>query len=192
MNTSPLLVALALAQATPALAPQTPRGEHSWPSYHGPHGRGYADGFATPVEWDVEGGENIAWSTPVPGLSHSAPIIWGDRVYLTTAVKDGDAELRVGLYGDIGSVEDDSEHQFRLLCLDRRSGAVLWSRVAWEGVPAVKRHPKGSHAASTPATDGEHVAVFFGSEGLHVFDTDGERLWEKSCSISDGPRWSGR
>ena len=184
MNTSPLLVALALAQASAALTPQTPS-EYSWPSYHGPYGRGYADGFATPVEWDVEGGENIAWSTPVPGLSHSAPIIWGDRVYLTTAVKDGDAELRVGLYGDIGSVEDDSEHQFRLLCLDRRSGAVLWSRVAWEGVPAVKRHPKGSHAASTPATDGEHVAVFFGSEGLHVFDTDGERLWEKSFGVLD-------
>ena len=184
MNTSPLLVALALAQASSALTPQTPS-EHSWPSYHGPYGRGYADGFATPVEWDVEGGENIAWSTPIQGLSHSAPVIWGDRVYLTTAVKDGAAELRVGLYGDIGSVEDDSEHQFHLLCLDRRSGAVLWSRVAWEGVPAVKRHPKGSHAASTPATDGKHVAVFFGSEGLHVFDADGERLWEKSFGVLD-------
>ena len=184
MNTSPLLVALALAQASAALAPQAPS-DHSWPSYHGPHGRGYADGFATPVEWDVKGGENIAWSTPIQGLSHSAPVIWGDRVYLTTAVKDGAAELRVGLYGDIGSVEDDSEHQFRLLCLDRRSGAALWSRVAWEGVPAVKRHPKGSHAASTPATDGKHVAVFFGSEGLHVFDADGERLWEKSFGVLD-------
>ena len=184
MNTSPLLVALALAQVSAALAPQAPS-DHSWPSYHGPHGRGYADGFATPVEWDVKGGENIAWSTPIQGLSHSAPVIWGDRVYLTTAVKDGAAELRVGLYGDIGSVEDDSEHQFRLLCLDRRSGAALWSRVAWEGVPAVKRHPKGSHAASTPATDGKHVAVFFGSEGLHVFDADGERLWEKSFGVLD-------
>ena len=184
MNTSPLLVALTLAQASSALAPQTPS-EHSWPSYRGPHGRGCADGFEAPVEWDVESGENIAWSTPVPGLSHSAPVIWGDRVYVTTAVKDGAAELRVGLYGDIGSVEDNSEHQFRLLCLDRRSGAVRWSRVAWEGVPAVKRHPKGSHAASTPATDGEHVALFFGTEGLHVFDADGERLWEKSFGLLD-------
>jgi outer membrane protein assembly factor BamB len=160
---------------------------HAWPSYHGKQGSGVADGFDTPVTWDVEGGVNIAWSTPLPGLSHSSPIIWGDRVYVTTAVKEGDAEaeLRVGLYGDIQPVEDDTPHEFRLLCLDRLNGEVLWSRVAWEGVPAVKRHPKGSHAASTPATDGEHVAVFFGSEGLHVFDMDGQLLWTKSFGVLD-------
>ncbi len=159
----------------------------SWPSYHGPMGRGYADGYVTPSRWDVESGENIAWTTDIPGLSHSSPVVWGDRVYVTTAVKEGDgeAELRVGLYGDIGSVEDDSRHEFRLLCLDRNSGEVRWSKVAWAGVPAIKRHPKGSHAASTPATDGAHVAVFFGSEGLHVFDRDGELLWKKDFGVLD-------
>ena len=158
-----------------------------WPSYHGDHGRGYADGFPTPTKWDVEADQNIAWETSIPGLSHASPVVWGDRVYVVTAVKEGgaDAELRVGLYGDIGSVEDDTPHEFRLLCIDRISGDVLWSRVAWEGVPAVKRHPKGSHAASTPATDGQHVAVFFGSEGLHLFDDDGELLWSKRFGVLD-------
>lgn len=158
-----------------------------WPSYHGDQGCGYADGFPTPTKWDLETDQNIAWETSIPGLSHASPVVWGDRVYVVTAVKEGDAdaELRVGLYGDIGSVEDDTPHEFRLLCIDRTSGDVLWSRVAWEGVPAVKRHPKGSHAASTPATDGQHVAVFFGSEGLHLFDDEGALLWSKSFGVLD-------
>ncbi len=173
--------------ALPATAPQDDA-KTSWPSFHGPRARGYADGYATPTTWDVEQGENIAWSAPVPGLSHASPVIWGDRVYVTTAVRggdDGDGELRVGLYGDIKPVEDSAPYEFRLLCFDRANGALRWSKVAWAGVPAVKRHPKGSHAASTPATDGAHVAVFFGSEGLHVFDRDGELLWKKEFGVLD-------
>ncbi len=182
---------LALTLMLASVARAAPQGEAeaatSWPSYHGPAGRGYADGHPTPTEWDVEEGVNIAWDVPIPGLSHSSPVVWGDRVYVATAVKEGDDEapLRVGLYGDIGSVEDDSKHQLRLLCLGREDGAVVWSKLVFEGVPAIKRHPKGSHAASTPATDGEHVAVFFGSEGLHVFDADGELLWKKDFGVLD-------
>ena len=73
----------------------------------------------------------------------------------------------------------------RMTELDRERGEVRWSKVVWAGVPAVKRHPKGSHAASTPATDGAHVAVFFGSEGLHVFDQDGGLLWKKDFGVLD-------
>ena len=91
----PFAVAL-LCAALPA-SPQQDDAATSWPSYHGVRARGYADGYATPTTWDVERGENIAWSTPIPGLSHASPIVWGDRVYVVTAVKDGDdeAELRV-------------------------------------------------------------------------------------------------
>jgi len=184
-----LTTSLALSLTSAALA--APQGDStaatSWPSYHGQLGRGVADGYATPTTWDLERGENIAWSTAVPGMAHSSPIVWGDRVYVTTAVKQGggEAELRIGLYGDIDPVDDESTHEFRLLCIDRTNGEVIWSRLAWEGVPAIKRHPKGSHAASTPATDGEHIAVFFGSEGLHVFDADGERLWEREFGVLD-------
>lgn len=159
----------------------------SWPSYHGAFGRGYADGYATPLEWNVETGDNIAWQTEIPGLSHSSVAIWGDRVFVNTAVRegDGDAELRVGLYGDINPVEDDAKHEFRLLCLHKRTGDVLWDKVVFHGVPAIKRHPKGSHAASTPATDGKYVAVFHGSEGLHVYTVDGELAWSKDLGRLD-------
>jgi outer membrane protein assembly factor BamB len=93
--------------------------------------------------------------------------------------------LKVGLYGDIAPVDDDSVHEFQLLCLNRQSGELLWSKTAWKGVPAVKRHPKGSHAASTPATDGKHVATFFGTEGLFVYTVDGELLWKKEFGLLD-------
>ncbi len=190
----PLLVGLALpalpqeVEPAPseAAAPQDAAAT-SWPSYHGPFGRGYADGFATATEWDVKSGKNIAWQTTIPGLSHSSVAVWGERVFVNTAIKEGagEAELRVGLYGDIGSVEDDSKHEFRLLCLNKADGLVLWSKIVFDGVPAIKRHPKGSHAASTPATDGTHVAVFHGSEGLHVYSVDGELLWKKDFGVLD-------
>ena len=144
----PLLVSLALP-ALPQEVPVKPSPSAvaqdvvatSWPSYHGRFGCGYADGFATATEWDVKTGKNIAWQTPIPGLSHSSVVVWGERVFVNTAVKDGggDAELRVGLYGDIASVEDESKHELRLLCLNKSDGKVLWSKVAFHGVPAIKR-----------------------------------------------------
>lgn len=187
MHTATFAFALPFAALSLASCQTPDHAPTSWPSYHGAFGRGYADGYSTPVKWDVEKGDNIAWSTEIQGLSHSSPVVWGDKVFVNTAIKEGDeaAELRVGLYGDIKPVEDDSEHEFRLVCLDRNSGDVLWSKLVWKGVPAIKRHPKGSHAASTPATDGEHVAVFHGSEGLHVFDMDGELLWKKDFGVLD-------
>ncbi|MAB89320.1 MAG: pyrrolo-quinoline quinone [Planctomycetes bacterium] len=158
---------------------------NNWPQFHGAFGRGVAEGGATPIQWDVLKGENVVWRTPIPGLAHSSPVVWGDRVFVTTAVGDGQAPLRVGLYGDIKPVEDDSEHQMQLLCLDKQSGAIRWSKTAWTGVPKIKRHPKGSHAASTPATDGVHVLAFFGSEGLYCYDVDGKLLWEKDLGVLD-------
>ncbi|MEM7307806.1 MAG: PQQ-binding-like beta-propeller repeat protein [Planctomycetota bacterium] len=157
----------------------------NWPSFHGAGGGGLQEGWSTPVTWDVETGENVLWSRPVAGLSHSSPVVWGDRVYVTTAVGEGDAELKVGLYGNIFPVKDEGSHRMQLLCIDRNDGRVLWTRTAYEGVPAVLRHPKGSHAASSPATDGERVVAFFGSEGLYCYSTDGELLWNKNFGVLD-------
>ncbi len=171
--------------------PPTSRPEHqeetNWPQFRGPHASGVAEGYPTPVHWDVEKGTNILWKTPIPGLAHSSPIIWGDRIFLTTAVRkdEGEAVLRVGRYGSVRSVQDQSPHEFQVLCLDRISGRVLWTRTAWEGVPKIKRHPKGSYAASTPATDGKHVVAFFGTEGLYVYDFSGELLWKKDFGVLD-------
>jgi len=157
----------------------------NWPSFRGSHANGIAEGYSTPVTWNVETKQNIRWRTPIPGLSHSSPIVWGNRLYVTTAVKEGKADLKVGLYGNITSVPDEGRHEFRLLCLDKNTGEVLWSKTAWKGTPKVKRHPKGSHAACTPATDGKHVAAFFGSEGLYVYDMDGNLKWKKNFGVLD-------
>ncbi|MBU4255333.1 MAG: PQQ-binding-like beta-propeller repeat protein [Acidobacteria bacterium] len=156
----------------------------NWPSFRGKDAAGIAEGFATPVSWDIEDGANIAWKTDIPGLGHSCPIVWGDRIYLTTAVSGMEnPELKVGLYGSIQPVEDETEHEFRVLCLDKKTGKILWDKLAHKGIPEVKRHPKATHANSTPATDGKHLVAFFGSEGLFCYDMDGTLLWKKDFGV---------
>jgi len=162
---------LALATALDARA--------DWPQFRGRQACGVEASQPLPVEWNVSGGRNLRWQTPIPGLGHASPIVWGDRVYVATAVGPGEAQLKVGLYGDIGSVSEKGVQQWRLLALDRVTGRVLWNVTAHEAVPRVKRHPKSTHCNSTPATDGRHVVAILGAEGLFCFDTNGARLWRK-------------
>jgi outer membrane protein assembly factor BamB len=151
----------------------------NWPSFRGPGASGVVEGKA-PQTWDATKGVNIVWKTEIPGLAHSSPIIWGDHVYVTTAVSsDAKAVFRHGLYGDVDPSPDVSKHSWRIYCLDKRTGKVIWERVAHDGVPKTKRHPKSSQASSTPATDGKHVVAFFGSEGLYAYDADGTLLWKQ-------------
>ncbi|MGE5194370.1 MAG: PQQ-binding-like beta-propeller repeat protein [Deltaproteobacteria bacterium] len=158
----------------------------NWPSFRGPQATGVADGQKPPTSWDVEKGSNVRWKTPVAGLAHACPIVWDDRVYVATAVGiDGRSELKVGLYGDVDSAHDLTEHSWRTICLDRNSGDVVWDRIAHHGVPRTKRHTKGSHANCTPATDGAHVVVNFGSEGLYCYDRDGRLLWHRELGTLD-------
>ena len=151
----------------------------NWPQFRGPGARGVDESRALPTHWNVEAGTNICWQTPVPGLAHSSPIVWGDRVYVATAVKAGNAELKVGLYGDITPVEEKEVHQWRLLALDKATGNILWNTRGCEAVPRSKRHPKASACNSTPATDGRRVVALFGSEGLFCFDMAGKLVWQK-------------
>jgi outer membrane protein assembly factor BamB len=131
-------------------------------------------------------GAGVAWKTKIPGLGHSSPVVLGDAIFVTTAITGKDeAELKVGLYGDIAPVEDDTAHSFRLLRLDRKTGKIVWERTAHDGVPKVKRHTKSSHANPTPATDGKHVVAFFGSEGLYAYDMTGKLLWNKDLGLLD-------
>ncbi len=157
-----------------------------WPQFRGPDSSGVQEGFSTPVRWNAEEGENTAWKTPLPGLSHSSPVIWSDRVYVTTAVSSqGNVDLKVGLYGDIGASPDESVHQWKVYCLDKNTGRMLWERTAHEGVPRIKRHTKATHANSSPAVDGRHVVVFFGSEGLYSYDIEGNLKWKKDLGVLD-------
>jgi len=156
-----------------------------WPSFRGSNASGVATGFATPTKWNVETGEGVKWKTPIPGLGYGAPVIWGDRLFVTAAVGTGDPLVKVGLYGSVQSVKEDAEQEYVLYCLDKKTGEVRWQRTVHKAVPKIKRHPKASHANCTPATDGKHVVTFFGSEGLYCHTVDGELLWKKDLGLLD-------
>ncbi len=157
----------------------------NWPQFRGPNSSGVADD-AAPVTWNIETGENIRWRTPIPGLGHACPIVWEDKLFVATAVRPGaKSELRVGLYGDIGSYKETEPQQWRLLCLDKVSGRILWDKLVLEAVPRSQRHTKATHCNSTPATDGRHIVALFGSEGLFCFDLEGRQLWRKDLGALD-------
>ena len=168
---------VAVARAKPA----------PWPSFRGPNASGVADGQGAVSDWDIASGRNVKWKTPIPGIAVSSPIIWGDRVFVTTAVgADADKTFRTGLYGDVAPVEDLSAHTWRVYGVDRRTGAIVWQRDVFSGTPKVKRHPKSSQANSTPATDGTHVVAIFGSIGvLACFDVNGKPLWQRDVGVID-------
>jgi outer membrane protein assembly factor BamB len=157
----------------------------NWPQYRGPNASGVDDSQQVPIEWNIENGNNIAWQTPIPGLAHAAPIIWSNRVYVATAVKPGAVALKIGLYGDIDSVQDRDPNEWRLLALDRHTGAVVWNQLAHSGIPRVKRHTKATHCNSTPATDGQRIVALFGSEGLWCFDLQGNVQWKRDLGPMD-------
>lgn len=157
----------------------------NWPQFRGPNNQGVADGQPLPERWDVAAGKGVLWKTVVPGLGLSAPVIWGDRIFITTAIGGADESLKVGLYGDIVSVDDQTKHRFQVLAIDKRTGKVLWTQTAYEGVPKIKRHTKSSHANPSVATDGRHVIASFGSEGLYAYDMQGKLLWKKDLGLLD-------
>ncbi len=160
--------------------------QHNWPSFRGPDAAGIAEGFKMPVKWDVETSENILWKTKLPGLGLSSPIVWGDRIYLTTAIDSkGPSGLKVGLYGNVESIEEDSVFTWRVYCINKKTGKILWEKDSYVGKPKMKRHPKSSHANSTCATDGKHVIAFFTSEGLYCYDMDGQLKWKKDLGALD-------
>ena len=151
----------------------------NWPSFRGVEASGISDGQNLPDKWNVKTGENILWKTPIPGLAHSSPVVWGDRVFVTTAVSsDLKATFKPGLYGDGDASKDRSRHRWMIYAVDKRSGKILWERTAHEGEPLEKRHIKSTYANSTPATDGRVVVSWFGSQGVHAYDVNGRFLWK--------------
>jgi outer membrane protein assembly factor BamB len=157
----------------------------NWPQFRGPSAGGIGTG-TPPLQWNVDKGANVLWKTAIPGLGHSSPVVWGDRIFITSAVPaNGEASLKVGLYGDIAPVKGEPAQSFNVYCLDRKTGKILWQRVAASGPPKIMRHPKSTHANPTPATDGKHLVAFFGSEGLFTYDLKGKLLWRKDFGVLD-------
>ena len=163
------------------LAPQVAAQDGHWPAFRGPGGSGVCDDAALPVSWDAdpesETPSGVLWRAEVPGLGHSSPIVWGDRVYVCTAVPEGGvAELMLGKGGQPTAANDERPHQWLILCFHKGTGEELWRRVV---------HEKATQANSTLACDGERLVACLGSEGLHCFDLDGERLWRKDLGVVD-------
>lgn len=153
--------------------------EHYWPQWRGPLGTGVGPHSDPPIEWSED--RNIVWKKALPGLGHSTPIIWGDRIFLTTAVPYGDA---------LGHTYDDApgshsnlpvthKHKFMVLAIRRSDGSVAWQRTLHSELPHEGGHYTGSLASASSVTDGEHLLAFFGSRGIYCLDLDGNLEWKK-------------
>ena len=175
------LLSAPAAQAATAAAPVT-----DWPSFRGPSGSGIGDGAELPDAFSGVDGTNLAWRTEIPGLAHSSPIVWGDRVYVTSSVTSGAPQRFFAELPDSPeSIAETASHRWIVMALDKGTGAVLWERTAAEGVPRTGRLRKGSFNNSTPATDGEHIVALLGSQGLFCYDAEGNLLWQVDLGVLD-------
>ena len=156
-----------------------------WPSFRGPNGSGIADGQRIPLEWDSGARKNIRFATPIEGFSVSSPIVWGNRIFVLSAVSGAaDRTFRTGLYGDVTPIDDLSEHRWLLYALDTREGRIVWERELERRKPGTKRHAKSSQANATPVTDGKRIVSLLGSTGfLYCHDFEGNLLWKKEIGV---------
>jgi len=145
---------------------------------------GVLDNSNLPESFDIQKMLNVRWKTVIPGLGLSSPVIWGDKLFLTTAVSKFDNQgIKPGIYGDGMPVPDSSVHDWKVYCINKNTGSILWERTACTGIPKIKRHPKSTHANPSVATDGKYAVAFFGSEGLYCYDNDGKLIWKKNFGI---------
>ncbi|MEE3273870.1 MAG: PQQ-binding-like beta-propeller repeat protein, partial [Acidobacteriota bacterium] len=174
-----LCYACLLTVTAPMALPQETTERFQWPSFRGPLASGVADGQNPPTAWDPETGRNVLWSTPLPGLGHSSPVVWDERIYLTTAVSDDPNSIfRYGTDGRMDRRSDRARNAWYVYSIDRRDGEVVWARQLISGNPSVQRHPKNSYASATPTTDGKHVVVLVATGALFCYDFDGNLLWD--------------
>ena len=158
----------------------------NWPQWRGTGGSGISTETGVPLEWSES--KNIAWKTAIPGRGHSSPIVWGDRVFLTTSIEGpivpGAEAVRHYRRGEEylhpDSVGANHSYTMKLFCLDLKSGRVLWEKTVYEGTVHDNRHKKNTYASATPATDGRFVYLSFEAEGVYCYDFDGKRIWKTS------------
>jgi outer membrane protein assembly factor BamB len=156
----------------------------NWPQWRGPRGQGVSDEKNLPLEWSPT--KNIKWKTPISGRGHSSPIVWGNRLFLTTAVEGsvvpGAAAVKHVINGQTVKFPDtagaERSHALKLISVDVETGQIVWERTVYEGRVYDDRQKTNSYASSTPATDGRYVYAYFGSEGLYCYDFEGNQVWK--------------
>lgn len=150
-----------------------------WPQFRGPHSSGVADDPDLPDTWSTT--RNVVWKTEIPGSGWSSPVVWGDRIFLTSVISTVSPEApKKGLYfgGNREAIPAD-EHRWMVYAVDWKTGKIVWEREVHRGVPASSRHLKNTYASETPVTDGERVYAYFGNLGLFVFDMEGKPVWSQ-------------
>lgn len=158
--------------------------ERQWPAFRGYMSSGVLDNANLPDLFDIDKMVNIRWKVEIPGLGLSSPVIWDNKLFITTAISQADRDgFRTGIYGDIAPVRDSSVHEWKVYCIDKNTGAMIWDKTSYKGIPKMKRHPKSTHANTSVATDGKYVVAFFGSEGLFCYDMNGNLQWQKSFGL---------
>ena len=169
--------ALLAASGAPLLRAASPV---HWPQFRGADARGVSgDDARLPESWSRT--ENIAWRAPLTGKGWGSPVVWGDRIFLTTAVSEAPEEpLKKGLYGGGNRPEPPADpHRWLAMAFGLESGKLLWEKLAHRGVPKTSRHLKNSFASETPATDGRRFFAHFGHLGTYCYDLDGALVWSK-------------
>jgi outer membrane protein assembly factor BamB len=158
------------------------RGDDNWPHWRGPLANGGAPKGDPPIAWDAD--TNIKWKAELPGRGSATPIVWGDRVFVVTAIKTD----RVAEVADLPRTDPKFEkkteaprnyYQFAVLCFDRKDGKLRWKKTASEAVPHEGHHQTHSYAAGSPTTDGKSLYVSFGSFGIYCYDFDGKLQWQR-------------
>ncbi|MFH0761960.1 MAG: PQQ-binding-like beta-propeller repeat protein [Bacteroidota bacterium] len=182
-----ILLAALIGMLIPASAQNEIK--QQWPQFRGYRGAGILDQAGTPITWSLGKKENILWDIPIPGLAHSSPVIWEDKIFLTTAVSSSRQDsLKIGLYGDTDMSQDQSIHDFKVYCIEKKSGNIIWENLACQGIPKERRHTKSTFANPTPATDGKYLVVSFGANGLYCYNLDGQLIWKKDLGkLATGP-----
>ncbi len=156
-----------------------------WPSFRGEFARGVADGQGLPETWGPGDGRNVRWSREIPGAGHGSPVVVGGKVFVATAVTDGELEMVLG--DQVAAMPKDTEREFswRLYRLDAATGEIDWQREAYAGAPRATRHPKSSQANATPAATADTVVAIFGSQGIVAYGFDGSERWRQDLGVLD-------
>ena len=171
IRTLTVLITVACLTASSAVVEADDEAIENWHQWRGPLGTGSVPGGNPPYEWSEE--NNIKWKIPLPGIGYATPAVWGNSIFVSTAVPPDN-------YSPPSRGEKPTQTvKYVVLALDRNTGDVLWERLACEEIPHEGHHNTSTWATCSPVTDGRNVYAFFGSRGLYCYTVGGDLLWEK-------------
>lgn len=139
-----------------------------WLQFRGPNANGVTNDSVVPASWSAD--ENLLWKTDIPGAGWSSPIVINGKLFVTTAITDGPQNAA-------------SDYRWEVLCLDAKTGKVLWTKTALEGKPRLETHRDNTYASETPVSDGKFVVAYFGMMGMFCYDFDGALIWKKDLGL---------